>query len=52
MNLWLIYKDFSLLLHMKWMALEPDSRSISKTEDFEANIKRIIGKLERRISFF
>ncbi|MCC7433024.1 aminoglycoside phosphotransferase family protein [Candidatus Peregrinibacteria bacterium] len=52
MNLWLIYKDFSLLLHMKWVALEPETRSISKTEDFNSSIKKIIDKLEARISLF
>lgn len=52
MTLWLLYKDFSLLLHKKWQSLEPETRAIKSNEDYNKTIKEIINRLERRIKFF
>lgn len=52
MILWLLYKDFSLLLHKKRQSLEPETRAIKSNEDYNKTIKEIINRLERRIEFF
>lgn len=52
MILWLLYKDFSLLLHKKWQSLKPETRAIKINEDFNKTIEGIINRLERRIDFF
>ena len=52
MFLWLLYEDFSLLLHKKWQSLEPETRAIKSDEDYDKTIKAIINRLERRMDSF
>ncbi len=52
MFLWLLYKDFSLLLHKKWQSLEPETRAIKSNEDYDKTFKEIINRLERRMDSF
>ena len=52
MILWLLYKDFSLLLHKKWQSLDPENRAIKSNEDYRKTIKQIINRLERRMEYF
>lgn len=47
---WLLYKDFSLLLHKKWQSLDP-SRSMSKEpEDYQKMIQAIIERMDACMS--
>jgi thiamine kinase-like enzyme len=52
MILWLLYKDFSLLLHKKWQSLKPETRAIKSNEDYNKTIKEIIKRLEKRMEHF
>ncbi len=52
MLLWLLYKDFSLLLHKKWQSLDPKKRDIVLNENYEEIIKKIISRIEKRIGTF
>ncbi len=52
MILWLLYKDFSLLLHKKWQSLNPKTRAIKANENFTQTIRNINKRIEKRIRYF
>lgn len=51
MFLWLLYKDFSLLLHKKWQSLDSEKRAMNSKENYKNVIENIARRIEKRIFF-
>ncbi len=46
--LWLLYRDFSLLLHKKWQSLDPKTRAINVGENYSNKIQSICDRIRKR----